>query len=461
MIKINSLEQAKVLTAAKLKELGNPKVAFVGQRASDAFMFIGLIPIDVIICLDFGKDAEVIGEFIKVISLEKEVGTRQLWYSGELTKLFQNLKTRAEIEAALPKGSLIIPYASSLALEQLAKKMGWVILNNKAAVRAKFEDKLKLVAIKEKLGLINPSVVCVAGEAEFASLSEKLGKKLVVQLAKGSSGTGTAFVKSEKELRAFLKNVSAKEPLVVSPFVEGPTVSINGCVTARQTVLMPPALQVIGNKETAAKEGVFSGVDFGALTDPAAKKAINKVAKKIAKLMREEGFLGVFNLNMMAENLLVTDINARFMGSGQLASELAVLKKEIPISLIGVMAALGMEFEISQAMMDKISSPKQAAMIVMHSLENKQKQVKGSLSGGVFESNGKIAASPVRNSVSFKSLGENEVLIAGAIPQRGKLILPESPLLRIFTQESVLGKNQKLNFKFSKLCRETYRALKL
>ena len=121
---IKNLNQAKSILAQELGKLGNPKVAFVGQRASDSMMFSEFLPLSAVVCLDWGKDAEILSSSIPVISLERELGVRKQWYSGELSRIFEDDDLTAEISDALPRGSLIIPYASNIGLEKLCSKNG-------------------------------------------------------------------------------------------------------------------------------------------------------------------------------------------------------------------------------------------------------------------------------------------------------------------------------------------------
>lgn len=459
---IDSLEHALEVTNQKLKDLGNPKIAFVGQRASDFFIFKDLVPLEAVICLDFGRDGELINDFIPIISLEKNGNTRKQWYSTELSNLFNDQTLVTQISKILPRGSLLLPYSSTKELESFANSQKMGFLNNPISIRKKFENKVKLLKLKSELGLPCPSLLLECSpKLKFEEIKKKIGSKLVLQFANGSSGTTTFIIKSKTEFKSLVENpLNKNQEIVITKFITGPTISLNGVVTNNQIIFMPPSLQVIGNSETASKLTTFSGVDFFAFKNQVLENKVYSLAMKVASKMKEEDYLGVFNLNIMADELVLTDINARFMGSGQLSTELQIMNNEIPIALIHLMTFLGINFVISQEMIKKIGDSKKGAFIVLHSLENQPSCVLANLNPGFYGvDNDRLVFK--RFGLQFKNILPGEILISSSIPQKGKIVEPDAPLLRIFTQEPVLdGKTLKLNSKFKKICRLIYQSLR-
>lgn len=459
---LSSFEQAIEITKQKLKDLGSPKIAFVGQRASDFLIFKDLVPLAAVICLDFGRDGELIDDFIPVISLEKNGNTRKQWYSTELFNLFKDQALVPKISGILPPGSLLLPYSSTKELEIFADAQKMKLLNNPVSIRKKFENKIKLFKLKKELDLPCPSLLlCCSAALKFEEVRKNLGEKFVLQFANGSSGTTTFIIKSKAEFKSLVENpLNKNQEIVITKFISGPTISLNGVITKKQVLFMPPSFQVIGNPETATKLATFSGVDFSALENPDLKNKAITLAAKVALKMKNEGYLGVFNLNIMAEELVLTDINARFMGSGQLSSELQIMNNEIPIALIHLMTFLEINFVISQEMVKKIGDSKKGAFIVLHSLEKQPSRVSANLNPGFYGiNNGRLFFK--RFGLQFKNILPEEILISSSIPQKGKLVEPDAPLLRIFTREPVLDKQTlKLNQKIKEISQAIYKSLR-
>lgn len=382
---IASLEEALNLTTNKLAALNNPKIGFIGQRASDSFMFDGLVPIEAVICLDYGKDAEIIEKNTAVISLEKIIGQRKIWYSRQLKKIFNHSEAKQSIRKTLPQGSLLIPYSSNRALETFAEKEGYQLLNNPASLRDHLENKATVYEIKKELNLPNPSdLIKDLTQTNFNRLIKAKGKPLVIQTEVGSSGSGTFIIDRPSEFQQ-LQEMLDGQRCIVSPFIKGPTISVNALVGPQQIVVLAPAYQVIGNKETARSEMVFSGVDFGALQETNIRNQTKAMAERVGDSMRKKGYRGIFNLNILRQGMVLTDINARFMGSGRISAEIQLANGEIPLSLLHLMTFLDINFTLEETMMQKIFSRKEGSLIVLHSLEDQPKGAQQGLESGCYE----------------------------------------------------------------------------
>lgn len=460
---INSLEQAKELVSLRLKELGSPKICFVGQRASDVFIFKDLIPVDTILCLDFGKDAGTLEKVVPLISLEKNLGTRGQWYSRQLPLLLGDKNLERKIEELLPPGSVVVPYSVFGELEKFCQKKRLKLLGTKAEVKERLENKRFVFELRKELGLPTPrSRLLDIKTVGYRDLVEDFGKKFIVQRFDGSSGSGTEIIESKTQFDLFKSKLEVDEKVIVSVFVDGPTISLNGVVTRREAYFFCPSLQVIGNGETAPRPTIFSGVDYAAGKFIKNKEELFTIAQKVTERLRREGFLGIFNLNLMANGLVLTDINPRLMGSGQLMTEMQIEQDEVSLALLHLMIFLGIDFILSEEMREKVLSPKDGSFIVLHSLAQEKKAVKGDLPIGLYRlDNGKLKF--IKEALEFRKIrGDSEVLVAGPVPQKGKIVEPEAPVLRIFTKEPVLDfKNFKLNKKYKLLCRKIYGRLNL
>jgi hypothetical protein len=174
---------------------------------------------------------------------------------------------------------------------------------------------------------------------------------------------------------------------------------------------MSPAVMVVNQNSLSCKPGVFSGVDFGAPIDAQIHLQVVELAQKVGKKMQSTGFRGAFNLNIMRDDMVLTDINARFMGSGLLSTQLQLANNEVPLSLIHCLQFLGVDFDISPEMVRKIGLPRNGAMMVLHALGGDIQTVRGQLP-------------------NFQ--------VVGAVPQNGKAIVPGAPTFSVFSDGSIL-----------------------
>jgi predicted ATP-grasp superfamily ATP-dependent carboligase len=352
--------------------------------------------------------------------------------------IFTDLKLSAKIKRSLPKGSLFLPYAIDPVIELFAEENGYRILGPKATTRRLLESKSVLNKIKNDLGLPNKTILVSTEQLiPFDDLVNKYGTDhFVLQIENGSSGSGTFFVEGEEEYCKLVASVKSDRNILITPFVDGSTISVNAVVTESQTIVYAPSLQVINQPELAAKMGVFSGVDFSVaqVLTKGELVQLREMVTKIGVEMAGVGFCGLFNVNVMKEGMLLNDLNPRCMGSAQLMSAMQLRGNEILLAGIHILSFLGVQVSLSNETMEGFYVPKQGAFMVLHSIEKNQTIVTGN----------------VPLSLSGDELIENKVLddkavVTGGIPQYGKIVSPGAPLLRVFYSKDILDSRFDLN----------------
>jgi len=360
---IHSIDQAMRVITSKLTKLGNPKIAYIGQRAADVYMFTPFVHIDLVICLDM----EEVG--IPTISLEKKTGKKDLWYSTMLSRLLQEPEIVMEILQTLPKGSLVIPYASTPELEAFCIRNGYFLLGERYDLRCKFENKARLVLLKQELGIPNTSSLISKNDVNYPHLSETYGTKFVIQNPKGSSGTGTFIIEREENLNQIYSALA--DQVIVTSFHDGLTISANFVLTDQQILTIHPSIQVIGQPELSISKSTFCGVDFPLyeqVVTESEKQEIHEIVYTVATAMHKSGYRGPANVNIMRESLELTDINARFMGSGLLTTKYQLQEGLVPISLVHLMQFIDIDFLLSATLVENYQRSLNASMIVLHNL---------------------------------------------------------------------------------------------
>ena len=360
---VYSIDDAQRLVTRALTKLGSPKIAYVGQRACDVFMFTPFVKIDLVISLDSGETG------IHTISLEQKIGKKDLWYSTQLAKLLETNEIANLITATLPPGSLIIPYASFAGLEDFCTQNGYILLGQNSKSRSLFENKARLVNLKRKLELPCTSELIPKENAQYSTLSAVYGPKFVIQNPLGSSGTGTFIIENCGDIAHNFTQLS--ETVIVSAFHEGVTVSANFVITDNHILQVSPSIQVVSQPELSVYKSTFCGVDYPLYEQKVScyeKGQIREIVCKVATEMKNTGYRGVANANILLQGMELTDINARFMGSGLLTIQSQLSQNVIPLSLVHLMQFLKIDFVLSEDVLDSYNKPLNTSMIVVHSL---------------------------------------------------------------------------------------------
>ena len=176
----------------------------------------------------------------------------------------------------------------------------------------------------------------------FNEIFNKLGGSFVVQRGDKEVGgnVGTFFIHTEKDLVEcinVLKNENDFNEIVVSPFVEGYSTSVLGCVLEQGTLTGPLQLQLIDVPESlngVKGNGTFLGNDLG-FKDWSLdiEKKAQKIVEEIGRHLFKEGYRGIFGIDFMydkkRDDIFAIECNPRSPGSALLYS-LSLLEKKIP-----------------------------------------------------------------------------------------------------------------------------------
>lgn len=143
-------------------------------------------------------------------------------------------------------------------------------------------------------------------------------REVVVQSQKGILGVGTTFFKrsmDQDRVKGLSKQINPDELYVVSDFVANigsPSTCV--MVSNNEVAVYPPWMMAIRENS-----GSTAGSDLAAFTalPPSVRQAVTDTALKAAEVLRESGYRGTANVDLIATNgerypeALITEINAR------------------------------------------------------------------------------------------------------------------------------------------------------
>ncbi len=224
------------------------------------------------------------------------------------------------------------------------------ILNNDVNLNRKFEDKLSQYKflLENKLP-IPQTIVGNISEFSYHDLNNDLGAEFVVQLDRAHTGLGTFFVKNENEWTKLQKNI-AGNIVKLSKVIKGTPYTINGCITKKGVFVAGLQYQITGIPELTDGAGSTVGNDFSYANElnPQIKTQIFDLVKYVGELMQNEGFKGLFGIDLILENNvnpILIEINARQTANIALQTRLELKAEITPLALINLAEFLNIAIE--------------------------------------------------------------------------------------------------------------------
>jgi len=430
-----TLQDALSLLRDRLDAIGNPPVGYLGQRGTDACCLKKILdlidyPLHTLICLDYSREHETIAN--QVISMEKRCGQRRQWYSPALGKLFD------ERQICLPKELVLFCYSSVRQIESYCRKRGIRIVGNPYKLQQRFANKVTLAHLLGNLKM--PKVNCTVhtlGSVNLDRIKKQINSDaLVFQTPLGSSGTGTFFINDPADLAALGRQYGEDTLFKVTAYVSGPSYAVTGFISPGSLHWLPPALQVIGTDVAgtlARGTTVYAGSDFFVSDEIENRYMDWDLLERLALHLQEAGFMGIFNVDVLARGNYVVDLNPRCPGSIRMLTELSLANKEIPFVLLQLLSYLGCEIVNTRHIQQ---FDVRACLLVMHCLNNQVKTLETTIQDGIYSHNTHGAVYDRPGQV-LDDFSKDEMLVTGGIPGQGVAVYPDAPMGRIWLKTRV------------------------
>lgn len=287
-----------------IKELEKHLIVFAAKDFSRGVGLEKFLPAFAIIC---GADSDAVG-------LAKKAGLNILCIaeknsegenSGKIleSKKAQNYIKKLQKEKRCKKVS-ILTFKGNLKVELICKKNGWGYLNLDAATTNRLEEKANFESLLKKYK--GPTLPTVSGRFKDIDprkiLCRSRKKILAIQFTHGFAGQTTHFV-TEKEFRNFREKFPEKK-VKVTPFIDGETLTLNGCIYGDKAYISYPFLQKTGLPEFSRHPGGTCGVIFD--KKRMLKKISGQILKKttktsyaLAETLKSQGLRGFFGFDLI------------------------------------------------------------------------------------------------------------------------------------------------------------------
>jgi hypothetical protein len=237
---------------------------------------------------------------------------------------------------------------------------------------------------------------------------------------------------------------------------------------AESVVVGYPSVQLVGLEMLHCEPGVYCGNDYAAAAGLPASTLdeVRQQTERIGGWIASLGYRGLFGLDFVLDpsssQVYAVDLNARWQGSTALLTQAECRAGRLPLAAADLACQLGVlgEAEIRRRG-DAFFEPVRGSQMSLRSDLADWSKVTGELEPGVHSSGPEPAY--LRPGVSLEDLrGPGEMLVTGAVPRTGDLMLKGAPVLRVYSLEPVKDLDRMAPLPWSqRAVQELYRRLAL
>ena len=389
-----------------------------------------------LVCLDDSLLVDLlIQKGIKVFSLEKTLGGKNAVYRNT-GKILEHPVVQEYIQRhSQGRQANILYFKPSVKIDLICRKNGWQLLGNSENLNQQFEDKVAFYQMCRTAGLpVPPGEIKLLRDCLYQELASRYGERLVVQFGRGWAGRTTYFIDGEQGLAALQKNFPQKE-VRITTFIQGKTVLNNDCVTQKEILFSPPAIQITAPEGFTTKIGGTCGRQWPAGINPQVQSQIDQYTRIVGKMMRQAGYRGFFGLDFLVESktnkVYLSENNARLTASVPLYTKMELQKGETPLLLFHLAEFLGKELETVRGHLGSIHG----AELIIRNNQSNPVEIQKTFPMGIYtlkEENLVFA----RIGYSFEDINDNnEFLIIAA--EKGRIITPENEIARLYSRQEI------------------------
>lgn len=381
-------------------------------------------------------------EGIRFFSIEKSQGRL-----GDDSAMNQILPlVRAELIDAMARdsrGCWVLAAASpSQSLTDFAAETGYRLISNPPELASWINNKANFLEALSELGLPRiPGRWVRLDQTRYSELASEIGSRFVVQLARGASGSGTAFVASEADFIAAGERFGSA--LVhAAPDLGDLSININALALKDGVIVSCPSVQLSGLSMLGSERGMYCGNDFIAARDlpvPVVRDVVEQTAQ-IGTWIASLGFRGLFGLDFVVDcsnsKAYAVDLNPRWQGSTTPLSLAEAKAGRMPLAVVDLALRMGVlgESEVL-AMQDEFLRPVDAAHLSLRSDASGWREVRGALRPGVYSEDVKFKRHGLRL-IDIQT--PDELLVTGGVPRLGARMGPKAHILRVVTERQVI-----------------------
>lgn len=231
-----------------------------------------------------------------------------------------------------PRGSFLLLYRLTESIRQIATERGWIPLANRPEIWRIWDNKALFRKRAISMGLPTLEFELVDPEDltpfKCSQLINKWGSPLMVQVPDfpRGGGRGSFLIQEPDESLKVLSKLFPEGPtreIMISPWINGVSLSIEGCVGPWGVMVSPLQVQLVDLEEVLPKGGIgrFCGHQwgFGIPNGDSLEEKAGFIASSIGREMARDGYRGIFGLDFIwdpqKDKLLLLECNPRYTGA--------------------------------------------------------------------------------------------------------------------------------------------------
>jgi hypothetical protein len=305
-----------------------------------------LCPVRIVTCIDDSATHDLIARQhgIRFFALDSTTGRHRHGRDEDLDRILPAFREPIGNLLANGRWTLVSPL-SCPALAAFAVETRRELICPPAELCHWLNDKVNFLAALDGLGLPRlPGRWLRLAEARYAELASEMGAKLVAQLARGVSGSGTVFISSEGEYAAAGARLG-DAPVWLAPDVGDLSLNINAIAMDSGTLVSCPNVQLTGLSMLHAAPGGYCGNDYAAAREAPVEilTAVVEQTERIGAWLRSLGFRGLFGLDFVVDQqVYAVDLNPRWQGSTGLLTQAEYRAGRLPLAVAELAYRLGL-----------------------------------------------------------------------------------------------------------------------
>ena len=244
------------------------------------------------------------GESYAIVTNKKDetiLDTYELLQTKQLEELMKEKKDAA-----------ILVFQNTSRIERFCAEKGWALLNPKAELSKKIEEKISQVKWLGDLARFLPShKIHLVKDVRFD------GTKFVLQFNHSHTGGGTHVIDSEMKLNE-LKEKFPNRECRVSDFIDGPVFTLNVVAAKNDVCCGNISYQITGLSDFTDNPFSTVGNDWKlpyTILSEKERGGISEMARALGARLRSEHWLGLFGIDVILDeksrHIYLLEINAR------------------------------------------------------------------------------------------------------------------------------------------------------
>jgi len=249
----------------------------------------------------------------------------------------------------------IVVFQNTPRIERWALENGFTVLNPKADLAKKVEEKVSQVEwLDVDANLLPHHQVLPLKDIAWD------GVPFVLQFNRSHTGQGTHIISDETVLKT-LQEKFPDRPVRVVVFVTGPMITVNALVSGTKTLIGNPSLQITGIKPFTDLPFATVGNDWSFVQkiDSAIREQLVIITNTIGSRLAQSGWKGLFGIDAIidtqSQKMYLIEINARQPASTVFESTLERETQKTGITMFEAHLLALLETPIEQDIISPIS----------------------------------------------------------------------------------------------------------